>query len=125
MSEKNVNMEQGSTFASAPEFDNWLSENYNKSKGIWVHFYKKSSGIVSITEADLIDTLLCYGWITGPAKRGSDQYVLWWVCPRKDNSSWSKTNIKHAERLITEKRVKPSCMAEIQKAKVNGQWMNG
>jgi uncharacterized protein YdeI (YjbR/CyaY-like superfamily) len=119
---KQIKSETGYSFKLEKDFEKWLSKNHSTSTGIWVYMYKKDSGIKAISNAELIDTLLCYGWITGPAKKENDNYILWWVCQRKHNSLWSKLNMKHAERLIKEKRMKPSGMAEIEKAKANGQW---
>ncbi len=110
------------SFESVNDFENWLSENHTKSNGIWVRIYKKNSSVKSIKGSELIETLLCYGWITGPAKKNGESYVLWWVCPRRKNSGWSKINIGHAERLVKDKRMKPSGMAEIEKAKADGRW---
>ncbi len=110
------------SFKSEKDFETWLSKNHDTSTGIWVCMYKKDSGIKTISNSELIDVLLCYGWITGPAKKGNESCVLWWVCPRKKNSLWSKTNIAHAEKLIKDKRMKPSGTAEIETAKANGLW---
>ena len=119
---ENNNSELGFSFGLAKDLENWLSKNHTKSDGIWVRMYKKFSGVKSINSSELIDALLCYGWITGPAKKGDETYVLWWVCPRKRNSSWSKKNMEHAKRLINDRRMKPSGMAEIEKAKADGRW---
>ena len=110
------------SFRSGRYFERWLSKNYDKSNGIWVRMYKKNSGVKAISGPELLDVLLSYGWITGPARKGNEKYALWWVCPRRKNSIWSKINVGHAKRLIKEGKMMPSGMTEIEKAKANGRW---
>lgn len=119
---KKNNSEVGFSFKSGKDFENWLSENNTKSNGIWVRIYKKDTKVEAVIGSELIDVLLCYGWITGPARKGNESYILWWVCPRRRNSIWSKINIGHAERLTKDKRMKPSGIAKIEKAKADGRW---
>lgn len=121
---KTFNTKPDLSFLSGEDFEKWLSKNHAASRGIFVRLYKKSSGVQGIKTAALIDALLCYGWITGPAKKGDDDsYVLWWVCPRKKHSLWSKVNINRAERLIRDKRMKPPGMIEIESAKADGRFL--
>lgn len=110
------------SFRSMNVFEKWLLKNHQTSSGIWVRLYRKDSAVRTISTADLIDVLLCYGWITGPAKKGTENSILWWICPRKENSSWSALNIRYAKRLIKEGRMSPAGMGEIRKAKANGYW---
>ena len=109
-------------FKDRKEFEKWLSENFGKSPGVWVRMYKKNSGVEAIKGPEMLDVLLCYGWITGQARKGNEDYALWRVCPRRKKSIWSKINIGHAERLIREGRMKPSGMKEIEEAKTDGRW---
>ena len=84
--------------------------------------YKKGSKVEAIKGREMLDVLLCYGWITGQARKGNEDYALWWVCPRRKKSIWSKINVGHAERLIREGRIKPGGMKEITEAKADGRW---
>lgn len=92
------------SFKSTKRFENWLERNHSQSNGIWMRMYKKHSGIRGITAQDALDAALCYGWITGQARKGTDRYALWWFCPRRKRSLWSKINTGHAKRLIREGR---------------------
>ncbi len=111
-------------FGSGKAFEKWLSKNHSKSKGIWVRMYKKHSGVNAIKGPEMLDVLLCYGWITGQARRGNDKYALWRVCPRRPKSIWSEINTRHAERLITEGRMQLSGLKQIENAKKDGRWNN-
>lgn len=110
------------TFMSSGEFERWLSKNHYKSRGIWLRMYKKNSGVDAIKGAQALDIALCYGWITGQARKGDDKFALWRFCPRRPRSIWSKINVGHAERLIKEGRMTPPGLMEIERAKLDGRW---
>ncbi len=109
-------------FKSAEQWGAWLSKNHSKSSGIWMRRYKKDSHRPSVTGSDALDIALCYGWITGQAKPYDKISILWYFCPRRPRSLWSKINTVHAERLIRAGRMKPGGMKEIEEAKADGRW---
>ncbi len=109
-------------FRSAAELEAWLGKNHSRSNGLWLKAYRKSNGPNALKTSDIIDALLCHGWITGLARKGTDEYTLWWICPRRKGSLWSKVNKAHAERLIREKRMRPSGMLEVERARADGRW---
>ncbi|MDE1865731.1 MAG: YdeI/OmpD-associated family protein [Candidatus Micrarchaeota archaeon] len=115
-------MEPVIRFASAKEWERWLARNHNGATGIWLRISKKDSKLKSVTGAEALDVALCYGWITGQAKRGDEASVLWRFCPRRPKSIWSKLNTMHAERLIREGRMKPAGLEQIKAAKLDGRW---
>ena len=109
-------------FESQVGFGQWLENNHDKSNGVWLKVYKKGFGSNVLRGTEVLDPLLCYGWITGQARKGSEEYVLWWVCPRRKKSLWSKVNVAHAKRLIREGKMKPSGLKEIEEARRDGRW---
>ncbi|MBP1990684.1 YdeI/OmpD-associated family protein [Paenibacillus eucommiae] len=86
-------------FAVPSEFRRWLEENYDKSREVWVGFYKKDSGKPSMTWPESVDEALCYGWIDG-IRKGIDEvsYTIRFT-PRNPNSIWSAVNIKRVKEL--------------------------
>jgi uncharacterized protein YdeI (YjbR/CyaY-like superfamily) len=115
-------MEAALAFKSQRDFERWLEKNHDKSEGVWLRICKKGFGSNVLRGTEVLDPLLSYGWITGRARKGTKEYVLWWVCPRRKNSLWSKVNVSHAERLIAEGRMKPSGLKAVEDAKRNGRW---
>ncbi len=115
-------MEETLLFGSSEDFETWLKENHDRSSGVWLKVYKKGFNFNALRSTGILDSLLCYGWITGPAKKGTEEYTLWWICPRRKKSIWSEVNKNHAERLIREGRMKPSGMKEVEAAKEDGRW---
>jgi len=95
-------------FKTPSAFRNWLAANHDKSKELWVGFYKKDSAKPSITWPESVDEALCFGWIDGIRKRiDSDSYMIRFT-PRKTGSVWSAVNIRNVERLIKEQRMQPA-----------------
>lgn len=109
------------SFKNQKEWETWLSANYF-STGIWMRFYKKASGIETVTYAEALEVALCYGWIDGQARRFDETSYLQRFTPRRKKSVWSKINTKHVERLIKEGRMKESGMKAVEEAKADGRW---
>jgi len=86
----------------------WLEENHATATELWVGFYKKDSGKLSITWPESVDQALCFGWIDGIRKRIDDISYQIRFTPRKRGSIWSAVNIKRAEELARQKRMRPA-----------------
>jgi uncharacterized protein YdeI (YjbR/CyaY-like superfamily) len=87
-------------FPTPALFRRWLEKHHDTDLELWVGFYKKSTGKPSITWPELVDQLLCFGWIDGVRKSlGEESYVIR-VTPRKPRSNWSAVNVKRAEDLV-------------------------
>ena len=75
-------MEKALSFESQPNLEQWLEKNQDKRDRVWLTKYKKGFGSKVLRGTEVLDPLRCYGWITGQAKKGTREFVLWWVCPR-------------------------------------------
>ncbi len=49
-------------FATGADFHAWLEAHHDTAQELWVGFYKKSSGKLSITCLEVMDAALCHGW---------------------------------------------------------------
>lgn len=99
-----------------------MADNFERPEGVWLRFYKKGSGVPTITYSDALDEALCYGWVDSQVKKYDDKSYLQKFTPRRPRSIWSKRNIEHVARLETEGRMKDSGRAAVEAAKSNGQW---
>src|SRR5438309_4270738 len=95
-------------FKTPSDFRKWLAANHAKSRELWVGFYKKNSGKLSITWPESVDEALCFGWIDGIRKNIDEESYMIRFSPRKPSSIWSAVNIRNAEKLIKEKRMQPA-----------------
>jgi uncharacterized protein YdeI (YjbR/CyaY-like superfamily) len=109
-------------FKTAKAYGAWLKKNHVTSLGIWLQFYKKGSGVETITYAEALDEALCYGWIDSQVKRFDEKSYLQRFGPRKTKSMWSKINRTHIERLTKDGRMTPTGLAHVTAAKADGRW---
>lgn len=87
-------------FAQPADFREWLEMHHRTEDVLWVGFYKKDSGIPSITWPESVDQALCYGWIDGLRKSVDDVSYKIRFTPRRKTSNWSAVNLNRMEELI-------------------------
>jgi uncharacterized protein YdeI (YjbR/CyaY-like superfamily) len=109
-------------FTEPAAFDRWLCAQARDSKGAWIKFAKKGSGIACISKAEAIDCALCHGWIDGQLDKYDEHCWLIRFTPRKARSKWSAINRKRALELTEAGRMQAGGLAEIEAAKANGSW---
>ena len=110
------------SFESPSKWAEWLEVNPTEPSGVWLRFFKKNSGILSITYAEALDEALCYGWIDGQVKKYDEKSWLQKFTPRRAKSLWSKINTQHVERLVNAGKMKAAGLEEIERAKRDGRW---
>jgi uncharacterized protein YdeI (YjbR/CyaY-like superfamily) len=99
--------------SSIDEWRLWLQTNYQTSKGVWLTFFKKSTGQPSISYDDALDEALCYGWIDSIIKKLDDNSYLRKFTPRTNLTNWSPANKKRVLKLIAEGRMCEAGLAKI------------
>jgi uncharacterized protein YdeI (YjbR/CyaY-like superfamily) len=109
-------------FATEKAFETWLSKHHDKDSELWIRIYKKGSGVRSVTPAEAIDVVLCWGWIDGQRKGYDELSFLQRYSPRRDKSIWSDINRNNVARLIKAKRMTPHGLRHVEAAKANGRW---
>jgi uncharacterized protein YdeI (YjbR/CyaY-like superfamily) len=109
-------------FASAPDWEQWLSRQPRSSKGIWLKLAKKESGIESVSRQEAIDGALCYGWIDSQLQKFDEHYWLVRFTPRSAKSKWSSINQTRVQALIDTGRVNAAGLEEVKRAKADGRW---
>jgi uncharacterized protein YdeI (YjbR/CyaY-like superfamily) len=95
-------------FRTPADFRTWLEKNHTTATELCVGFYKKDSGKPSITRPESVDQALCFGWIDGIRKRVDEISYQIRFTPRRHGSVWSATNIKRAEELAKQRRMRPT-----------------
>lgn len=104
-------------FATPEDFRAWLHENHADQTELWVGYYKKATGIPSITWPNSVDQALCYGWIDGLRKRIDDKSYKIRFTPRKVNSIWSAVNLAKMKELKEKDLLQPAGIAIFEKRK--------
>ena len=101
-------MSQPTFFATADVFRDWLAKNGDNAGELWVGFYKRESGLASITWPESVDAALCFGWIDGVRKSIDGTAYKIRFTPRKKGSKWSAVNLRRMEELICAGQVSES-----------------
>jgi uncharacterized protein YdeI (YjbR/CyaY-like superfamily) len=109
-------------FASASDWEQWLSEQPRSSKGIWLKLAKKGTRIESVSRQEAIDGALCYGWIDGQLQKFDERHWLVRFTPRSARSKWSSINQRRIQTLIDTRRIKAAGLGEVKRAKADGRW---
>ena len=95
-------------FATPEEFCAWFTANAATGTELLVGFYKKGSGLPSITWPEAVDEALCVGWIDGVRRaRDGMSYTIRFT-PRKPRSIWSAVNIARVAARTAEGRMQPA-----------------
>ena len=92
-------------FRNRDEFRNWLNINHDTNPGIWVMFYKKHMNIDCIKYNELLEEVLCFGWIDSLIKKIDDDKYARKITPRTDTQKWSELNKKKVIELIKEDKM--------------------
>ena len=110
------------SFRSAAEFESWLSKHHHRENELWLRVYKKDSGRQTVTTAEALDIVLCWGWIDGMRKAYDESSFLQRYSPRKPKSIWSQINRDNVARLTAARRITPHGQKHIDAAKADGRW---
>ena len=110
------------TFRTEAAFESWLRRNHARETEVWLRIYKKDSGIPSITPAQALDVVLCWGWIDAIRKSFDDESFLQRYTPRRNRSIWSQINREHIRRLTAAGRMTPAGQKQVDAAKADGRW---
>ena len=110
------------TFDSEAAFEMWLGAHHATWPEVWIKMHKKGSGLPTVTPAQALDVVLCWGWIDGIRKRFDQRSFLQRYAPRGPKSTWSQINRENVARLIAAGRMTPHGQRHIEAAKADGRW---
>ncbi|AQZ70420.1 hypothetical protein BKM31_15740 [[Actinomadura] parvosata subsp. kistnae] len=111
------------TVPDARAWRDWLTTHHDTSPGVWLVLAKQSTTRpTSLTYDQALDEALCHGWIDGRLRRRDDTTYCRRFTPRGQQSAWSARNVAIVTRLISEGRMHPAGLAEVERAKADGRW---
>jgi uncharacterized protein YdeI (YjbR/CyaY-like superfamily) len=110
------------SFRTGAAFESWMRKNHARSDEVWLRIYKKDSGMASVTIAEALDVVLCWGWIDGIRKSVDERSYLQRYTPRRAKSIWSQVNREHIARLTKAGRMTPHGQRQVEAAKADGRW---
>lgn len=107
--------------SSTRELRSWLNENYSKGETVWLVTSKKNVPDKYVSTSEVLDELLCYGWIDGIRRKLDDNRTMQLIAPRKVEH-WAKTYKDRAARLIEEGKMQEAGFRSIELSKQHGLW---
>ncbi len=107
---------------SRSEWRAWLAQNHTTNSGVWVVWYKQSSGVAGTSYVELVEEALCFGWVDSKPGKVDELRTRLWFSPRKTGSKWAATNKERVERLMKQGLMHPAGIAKVEAAKVDGTW---
>ena len=110
------------SFASLKALETWIRANHDKAPELWLKVHKKDSGLRSVTCAEALDVMLCFGWIDGLRKGFDEKSFLQRYSPRRAKSIWSQVNRDNVARLTAAGRMTPHGQKQVDAARSDGRW---
>ena len=99
-----------------------MRRHHGTASELWLKLHKKGSGLASVSPAEALDVMLCWGWIDGIRKGFDDRSYLQRYTRRRPKSIWSQINRDHVARLTRAGRMTPHGQRQVDLAKADGRW---
>lgn len=106
---------------SQEQLRNWLKNNYSQKEGVWLVTFKKSENDKYVSRDEVLDELICFGWIDGIRRKLDDTRTMQLISPRRVQH-WAKTYKDRAAKLIEENKMHQSGLDSIKQGKESGLW---
>jgi uncharacterized protein YdeI (YjbR/CyaY-like superfamily) len=99
----------------------WLSANHATSGTVWLAIWKQPDPR-HVPYPQIVEELLCWGWIDSLPRKLDDRQSLLRASPRNPKSAWSAVNKAHVDRARASRAMTPAGEAVIASATAGGQW---
>ena len=106
---------------SLEELRGWLSRNHGNTGSVWLVRFKKSVPAKYVDRLDVLDELLCWGWVDGLARKLDEERTMQLISPRRQQK-WSKSYKDRCEQLEAAGRMQAPGLAAIATSKALGLW---
>ncbi len=107
--------------SSAGELRQWLANHHQQKEGIWVVTYKKHIEDKYVSVSEILDELLCFGWIDGIRRKLNEDQTMQLITPRKAEH-WTKTYKDRFAKLEAAGLMTDAGRKEVARSKANGSW---
>ena len=120
----------GKVLQNAPEVEiesladlhDWLQANHAQPDGVWLVSYKKADPDRYVPIGEIIDELLCWGWVDSLTRGKDESRSMVYIAPRNPKSNWSRVNKDKIARLRAEGRLRKPGEDLVETARENGCW---
>jgi uncharacterized protein YdeI (YjbR/CyaY-like superfamily) len=106
---------------SNQELRTWLENNFGQKESVWLVTFKKNDPSKYVSVSEVLDELLCFGWIDGIRRKLDDTRTMQLISPRRVEH-WTKTYKDRAEKLIQSGKMMEPGFRSIAISKESGLW---
>ena len=99
----------------------WLVKNNAQQKSIWLVTFKKQVPDKYVSMQEVLDELLCFGWIDGIRRKLDNDRTMQLIAPRKVEH-WTKTYKDRYAKLERNGLVENAGKDSVLKSKAAGLW---
>jgi uncharacterized protein YdeI (YjbR/CyaY-like superfamily) len=107
--------------SSAIQLRKWLQQNHTQKESIWVVTYKKEIKEKYVSVQEILDEILCFGWIDGVRRKLNEQKTMQLISPRQVQH-WTKTYKDRFLKLEKEGRMTEVGRKAVIVSKQNDLW---
>ena len=117
---KTENFEQVAV-TSVVQLRHWLEANHAQRQSIWLVTYKKHMTHKYVSVQEILDQVLCFGWIDGVRRKLNDDQTMQLIGPRR-RQHWAQSYKDRAAKLVSEGRMHRAGLEAIAESKRLGLW---
>lgn len=107
--------------ASPEQLRSWLLRHHMQPESVWLVTYKKNNPDKYVSRWEMLDELICFGWIDG-IRRKLDEDKTMQLISRRRAEHWAKTYKERAAKLIEDGKMHESGLKTIKVSKSSGLW---
>jgi uncharacterized protein YdeI (YjbR/CyaY-like superfamily) len=107
--------------SSSAELRSWLEKNHGQEDSVWLVTFLKIVPEKYLSTSEVLDELICFGWIDGIRRKLDDTRTMQLISPRRVQH-WAKTYKDRAAKLIAEGRMHEAGFRSIELSKQSGLW---
>ena len=106
---------------SASELRDWLLHNHAQKESIWLVTFKKETQDKYVSIQQVLDELLCFGWIDGIRRKLDNERTMQLIAPRKVEH-WAQSYKARFAKLDEARLVHQSGHDAVEASKKAGLW---
>jgi uncharacterized protein YdeI (YjbR/CyaY-like superfamily) len=106
---------------SPAELRAWLAAHHAQEASVWVVRWQRKPGAPYVSRRDVLDELLCWGWVDGLARRLDDARTMQLASPRR-TQAWTAFYRARVAALEAAGRMAEPGRAAVRRAQAAGTW---
>lgn len=107
--------------SSSQELRDWLVQHHEQEASVWLVTFKKSTPDKYLSTSEILDELLCFGWIDGIRRKLDEDRTMQLISPRRIEH-WAKSYKDRAAKLIEDGKMAEAGLRSIELSKQAGLW---